>query len=62
MGKKFSYILIISFVFNIKIYEFLLNYWDSFVILAILDILNSCAILVIRLYYYVTFYRMAVLI
>ena len=42
-------------------YKFLLDYWDSFVILAILDILDSCVILAIRLCYYVTLYRMAVL-
>ena len=62
IGKKCSYILIIFFVFDTKMYKFLLDYWDSFVIPAILDILNSCAILAIRLCHYVTFYRVAVLV
>ena len=62
MGKKCSYILIIFFVFNTEMCEFLLDYWDSFAILVILHILNSCVILAIRLYYYVTLYCIAVLI
>ena len=62
IDKKCSYILIISFISDTKMYEFLLDYWDSFVIPAILDILDSCAILTIRPCYYVTFYRVAVLV
>ena len=62
MGKKCSYILIISFISDTKMYEFLLNYWNSFVIPAILDILDSCVILAIRPYRYITFYRIAVLV